>query len=112
MTSVNRSLANVEPLPDDGFQLSELLFAEAFGAPDDVIAFVDEKGGWKIADAELGSHRTRVLVAAHQNAVVNPVTLPGTPHFQNLILRRDIALIVHADDFQPVSPVAILQVVQ
>src|SRR5262249_31566436 len=101
-----------QPLSDDGFQLAELLLAEAFGAPDDVIAFVDEKGRRKIADAELGSHWTRVLVAAHENAIVDAVALSRSSHFQNLILWRNIPFIVDANDFQPVSTVTILQVIQ
>src|SRR5260370_40677258 len=98
MKSFAGALANPQPLPDDDFQLASLLPAESFGAPDDVIAFVDEKDGGKIADAELGSDRTGVLVAAHEYAIVDPIALARAPHFHDLILWRGIAFVIASED--------------
>src|SRR6266852_8881660 len=88
------ALAHSQPLPDEDFQLPGLLPAESFRAPNDVIAFVDEKDRGEIADAELGSDRTGVLVAAHEHAIVDPIALARAPHFHDLILGRNIAFVI------------------
>ena len=110
--NVNLLLAQPEPLADDCIELAKLLSAQTFAAPDDVIAFVDEKCGGEIADAELRPNRTGVLVAAQEDSIVDPISLPGSADFQDLILGRGITFVINADHFQSISPVSILQPVQ
>jgi len=94
------------------FQLADLLPAEAFATPDDVVALVDEKCGGEIANAELGANGTCLLIAAQQNPVIHPVTLASASNFEHLILRRGVAFVVDADHFQSIPAITILQRIQ
>src|SRR5260370_128335 len=105
-------LSQTQSLTDDDFQLADLLPAETFTAPDDVVALVDEKCGGEIADAELSPNGTRLLIAAQQNPIVHAISLPGAADFQDLILRRRVAFVVDADHFQSIPAITILQRIQ
>src|SRR6266849_2017622 len=66
-------LSQTQSLADDDFEFADLLSAETFAAPDDVVALVDKKGGREIADAELSPNGTRLLIAAQQNPIVHTI---------------------------------------